>query len=239
MSTAIITGGAKRVGQSISLFLASLGYTIIITYKNSLIEAEKTKIEIEKTGGKCHLVKCDLSDISEVRTLIEYSYSLENDISLLINNASVFNKNNLKDTTDNQLVDNYFVNFFSPYILTRDFANIIQKGTIINIIDSKAEKNGFKYSAYTLSKKSLLDLTYQSAVELGPDIRVNGIAPGFVLATENDDADYFTRLSENNPLHKSCSLNDINNSIKFILTNKFVTGQIMYVDGGKHLVTGE
>ncbi|HBD96371.1 MAG: hypothetical protein A2015_10910 [Spirochaetes bacterium GWF1_31_7] len=239
MSTAIITGGGKRVGQSISLFLATLGYNIIITYKDSLSEAEKTKIEVEKSGRKCHLIKCDLSDISDVRTLIEYSYSIENDVSLLINNASVFNKNDLKDTTDNQLLENYYVNFFSPYILTRDFANVIQKGTIINIIDSKAEKNGFKYSAYTLSKKSLFDLTYQSAVELGPDIRVNGIAPGFVLAPENDDADYFARLSENNPLHKSCSLDDINNSIKYILTNTFVTGQIMYLDGGKHLVTGE
>lgn len=233
---ALVTGGAKRIGKSIALKLAELGYNIALHYNHFTEEATKACKEIESNKVKCRLYKCDLSNEKEVSGLIKSVYKDFSDLELLINNASIFPRANIIDT-ENELFDKVFnINLKAPFILLRDFAKLASKGLIINMLDTKISVNDNIYSAYWLTKKGLADLTLIAAKEFGPGIRVNGICPGLILPPKDKDQAYLDSLAKKLPLQKKGSPEDITNAVEFFVKNEYVTGQFLFMDGGQHLI---
>jgi len=233
--TALVTGGAKRMGRSLCITLATRGYNIALHYHSSKKEAEKTCAMINPLGVACELFACDLSNETETACLIYDVKKRFNDLNLLINNASIFKKSNFKRSPIGSLNQHFAINLKAPFILSKDFAMLCDQGHIINMLDASLEKNQKKYFAYTLSKKALYDLTQRSARELAPKIRVNGIAPGFILPPENAKKDFLNQRLKSIPLRKQGELLQITHSLEFLLDNRYLTGQIIYNDGGEHL----
>ena len=235
VKAALVTGGAKRVGAEIVKRLAELGYNIALHYNSSIDNAKKIKREVELAGIICKLFQCDFTEEGKVSTLIKEVKKEFPGLILLINNASIFIREKIINT-ENHIYNKIFnINFKTPFILSRDFSKNVNKGNIINIIDTKIAKNDFKYSAYTLSKKALADFTLMSAIEFAPGIRVNGIAPGLILPPAGETDEYLEKIAKNIPLKKKGEINDVINALEFLLNNEYITGQIIYVSGGQQL----
>jgi len=232
----LITGGAKRIGKAICLDLAESGYQIALHYNHSKSEAKNLAELIQKKGVQCETFACDLADERQTLQLIERVHQQFPNLNLLINNASVFQKSNLRTTEMAIFNQDIAINLKAPYILMRDFAKICRKGDIINILDTNIIKNKTAHLSYLLAKKTLGELTKLSAVELAPQIRVNGIAPGLILPPVEKRDTYLTRLTQKIPLKKKGHPHQITQSIRFLLDNSYITGQIIYVDGGEHLI---
>ena len=148
----------------------------------------------------------------------------------------VFIPSNFKDEGSELYDKEMTINFKIPYLLTKAFAKVYAKGNIINFVDTKVEKNKTVHLDYILSKKLLKDFTKISAVELAPNIRVNGIGPGLILPPPGKDESYLWDLAKNIPLKTIGNLEEILKAVQFILDSQFFTGQILYIDGGEHLV---
>jgi NAD(P)-dependent dehydrogenase (short-subunit alcohol dehydrogenase family) len=157
------------------------------------------------------------------------------EIQLLINNASVFEKGYLKDTSPELFDRQINVNLRAPFFLIRDFARISSKGNIINFVDTRITSNKSDFSAYSLSRKGLWDLTQMAALEFAPGIRVNAIAPGVTLPPENENENYLQKLAENIPMKRPGGIEPIVKSIDYIIENDHLTGQLLFADGGENL----
>jgi NAD(P)-dependent dehydrogenase (short-subunit alcohol dehydrogenase family) len=235
--TALITGASKRIGKAIAEHLAGKGWNIAIHYNTS----EKPAVDLVKDlSSKFHLqkfrsFKANLSDIEEVVKLISSVLNDFGEIQLLINNASVFDSGYLKDTSVELYDEKMNVNLKAPFILIRDFANYCKRGNIINFVDTRIISNKSNFTAYSLSKKGLWDLTKMAALELAPDIRVNAIAPGVTLPPDDKDENYLQSLAQNIPMKKPSGLEPILKSVDFILENNYLTGQLIFADGGENL----
>ncbi len=234
--TVLVTGAAKRIGKAICLSLSSLGFSIALHYYHSSREAEKLTETIKKKGGKCQLFQCDLSSNEQTSHLISNVLKKFPNLNLLINNASLFEPSTIKDSNTATLRKHFAVNFDAPYILTAQFAKKCKKGHIINILDTHIVNHATRYTSYLLSKKALCELTKISAVELAPNIRVNAISPGLILPSAKAKSDYLQRLTKKIPLQKRGNARHITCSIAFLLNNPYLTGQIIFNDGGEHLI---
>lgn len=232
---ALITGGAKRIGRAISLHLAKKGFDIALHYNTSTKEAKETILGIKNLRRKCKLFQCDLSNISTVLKLIKKVKKQFPNLSLLVNNASIFEEGGLIETDPTLFEKIFNVNFKAPFFLSRDFAKGFKKGHIINILDTNIKRQKTKYFAYTLSKKLLYELTKLSASELAPDIKVNAIAPGAILPPKGKDKNYMKMRAKNIPLKHTGGINDILKGIDFLLENNFITGECLFIDGGENL----
>ncbi len=233
--TALITGGAKRLGRLIALKLASMGYHVALHYNNSLDEAKALCSEIQALKVDCEIFQSNLLDEDALESLIPRVKERFHDLNLLINNASVFQRARLLDTDFDLFNGNFDLNFKAPFFLTKEFAKHCREGHIINMVDAKVAHNDISYSAYTLSKKALTDFTLMAARELAPAIRVNAVGPGYILPPDADDEDYLTKRPEIIPLQRKGEPFEITEAIAFLVQNTYITGQIIYVDGGEHL----
>lgn len=235
---ALITAGANRIGKAMAIRLAKLGYHIILHYNRSKENALKTKNEIEVLGNGCTTVQIDFSDPQKAITLFD-DFDQKLDIQIVVNNASDFSKSNF-ETADNQLLFHHFnITFVSAYKLTKLFAQKKQHGLIVNLLDTKVQYNNTEHLDYLLAKKTLYAFTKIAAKELGPNFRVNAIAPGIILPPPEIDAAkgqaYMMEKAQNIPLKSHGDTNQICNTLQFFIENKFITGQTIFVDGGEHL----
>lgn len=239
LGTALITGGAKRIGRHMALNLASKGYDIIITYNNSLQDAKDLATEIKNNFSRnCEIVKCNLTKIDETKALAKSIKTNFPNWNLLINNASIFNKSNFLDHDENELEENLNIHFISPLILAKSFATNCVKGSqIINFLDKNIVRQKTSYFYYLLSKKNLATLTKMLAVELAPEIRVNAVAPGFILNSINETNPELESeiLLKTIPLKSQGDVKNIWQAIEFFLDNSYINGQIIFVDGGTYL----
>jgi NAD(P)-dependent dehydrogenase (short-subunit alcohol dehydrogenase family) len=233
--TALVTGGAKRLGQAISLSLASNGANIIIHYGKSLEEASELVKKIEQYGVNVWLVSGDLNQISEVESIFDKARQFSSSIQILINNASIFDKSYLNNFSVDELFDNIRVNAMSPLILAREMAKQKIDCAIINMLDTRITEYDKNHVAYHLSKKMLFDLTRMMALEFAPFIRVNAIAPGLILPPPGQDLSYLEKLAPTNPLNSIGNPEEITKSVIFLLESMFITGQVIFVDGGYHM----
>ncbi len=233
--TALITGGAKRIGKQIALYLADQGYNIALHYNTSTSEADETRKEILQKSRKCEVFQYDLKDENNISKLINDVTKQFSDLNILLNNASIFQEASFIDTTTNFFNEMFLINFKAPFFLTKEFAKYAKKGNVINFLDTRISKNRSKYFIYTLTKKTLEDFTKMAALELAPDIKVNAIAPGFVLPPDDCDKDIFEQFTRKLPLQKNCSIKDLFNAISYILNNSSITGQTLFLDGGESL----
>ncbi len=233
--TALVTGSAKRLGQAMVLHLARQGYNIALHYHSSKADAMKTAQAIYKTGVRCELFCCDLADETQTQQLIPKVYKAFNDFNLLVNSASTFVPSRLQASDLTLFHAHWNTNFKAPYILSCEFARICKKGQIVNFIDANVTRNKSNYADYLLTKKALLEFTKMAAVQFGPKIRVNGISPGMILSPVNGQDDRKNRAGRI-PLQRLGHPRYILETLQFLLSNDYMTGQIIANDGGEQLV---
>ncbi len=231
---ALVTGGSDRIGKAIALQLANLGYHIILHYNRSVDKANSTKKEIEELGVQCQLLPINFKeDAIDVQVLNQIDPNF--DLQILVNNASDFTPSDFNTPTDDWLHHHFNITFKSAYTLTKAFAQTKKGGLIINLLDTKAEDNDTIHLDYILSKKLLKEFTKIAAYELAPHFRVNAIGPGLILPPPDQNMDYLRAKAKTIPLQTIGNLKQIQNTVKLFVENAFLTGQIIYVDGGENL----
>ena len=233
----IITGGATRIGSAIAKSLADYDVDITIHFNKSKKSAQQLKIELEEMGSKVHLIKADLSKINQVNKIIPYAYKKMKGLDCLINNASLFEKDDLENFTEKSFSKHIDINLKSPALLIKDFKKFVKNknANIINIIDQRVQKLTPFFFSYTLSKAALAILTTTAAMKLAPHIRVNGISPGPTLKNKRQSEKHFRAQWKSTILKRQVDLNDICASVKYFLKSDSVTGQIISVDSGQSL----
>ncbi|QDP84505.1 SDR family oxidoreductase [Chryseobacterium sp. SNU WT5] len=235
---ALVTGSADRIGKAVAVHLAKQDYNLVLHYNSSREKAEKLKDEIESiySGLKVELLQINFLKENNFDQILQDLKKKKIKVDVLVNCASDFIKSSFKEEGSDLLDKEMTINFKIPYLLTKAFAKVFGKGNVINFVDTKVAKNSTVHLDYILSKKLLKDFTKISAVELAPHIRVNGIAPGLILPPEGKDESYLLNLAKDIPLKTIGNLEEILKAVQFILDSQFFTGQILYIDGGEHLV---
>ena len=234
----LITGAATRVGKAIALHFAERGWNIGLHYFRSSKKAKELKKIIEQNWVKVALIKADLKNSKQTEKIIPLARKKLGNIDCLINNAALFEKDDIENFTTNSWNDHININLLAPAILTKQFARQASKKTvsnIINIIDQRIFNLTPFFMSYTISKSGLHTLTKTMAMRLGPNIKVNGIAPGPVIKSKRQTDRHFKNQVKSTLLRKSVKLEDICQTIEFLINNNSVTGQIIAVDSGQNL----
>ncbi|MGV3524541.1 MAG: SDR family oxidoreductase [Candidatus Sericytochromatia bacterium] len=232
---ALITGGARRLGRVMALTLAARGYDLVLHHRSSAEEAHNLAALAADFGAQTHLIQGDLEDMHFVQSLVTQAQTVFPHLNLLLNNASAFYPQRLQDTDLATLDTMLNLHLKAPLLLTRDFAQHCGTGQIVNLIDTQVLKQPTDYVPYILSKKALHELTALSAKALGPQIRVNAIAPGYILPPVAGNEDDGERQIARTPLKRSGTSEDITRALEALLDNDFLTGQVLWVDGGQRL----
>lgn len=236
---ALITGGAKRLGAFLSLNLAEKGYDIILHCNKSFNEALQLRKTIVDQGGVCDVLQADLSKPQDLDSLIDKITSQYDHVDLLINNASSFLFDSIDSISPYQLDHQLHIIFKSNVFLLKNIFCRQKKGHVINILDSMSLQSAAKQKlSYWLCKKSCENLTKISAISLAPHVRVNAISPGFILEPAHGDRtkEESHRKAASFPLQRKGDPCDILQAILSLELLTFTTGQILFVDGGKHLL---
>tara|TARA_B100002052_G_C15808715_1_gene564808 strand:- start:237 stop:992 length:756 start_codon:yes stop_codon:yes gene_type:complete len=233
----VITGGATRIGAAIAKSLASYDVDICIHYNKSKKLAQKLKKDLEVTGSNVFLIKADLNNEKQTQKILKLASKKMKGLDCLINNASIFENDNLLNFTKKSFDKHFNVNLKAPAILTQSFQKIIKKseGIIVNIIDQRVEKLTPYFFSYTLSKANLKTLTTISAIKLAPNIRVNAISPGPTLKNKRQSERHFKKQWKSVLLKKKVTLYNICEGVKFLINNDSITGQTINVDSGQRL----
>lgn len=230
---ALVTGGAHRLGKAFALTLARNGYDIVLHYHAAEDDALQTKLEVEALKRHCSLAQADLTDPAQLQQLLSTFDSL----NVLVNSAAVMAAENIISFPLADWDAALDLNLRAPFLLAQACAPKMPPGSsIINISDMGAHKAWSRYPAYTVSKAALESLTKILARALAPDIRVNAIAPGFVLQSDVVPAEEWQRLIGRVPLKRAARSDEITSALEFLLQNQYITGQTIVVDGGYSLI---
>jgi len=232
MPTAIITGGAVRIGKALACHLADRGYNLALHHNAS--SPQDVVDHAQKKGVVCKLFPCDLTDLADAEHLLLKMVEEFSDIDLLINSAANFVQENVEATSTATLEDTLRINLMSPYLLMREYKKHVGRGLIVNILDERITRNVSTFAAYSVSKVALEHVTKLAAVEWGQTVRVNGIAPGLILPPAGQGQDYLTRNAKNVPTRTHGNIADLTRALDYLIDSAFVNGEILFVDGGSH-----
>ncbi len=239
---ALVTGGAVRLGREIALAMAREGCDIVVHYRDSAPEAEVLVDEIREMGRQAWLVCGDLSNTYAPEVVMRTAWELAGWVDILINNASVFSHVSLDESTVDDLEEIWHVNALAPMVMAKTLANLAASseilpddycGRVVNILDRRIVKPDKGRLPYWLSKKCLEAFTLAGALELAPRITVNAVAPGPVIPPEDQELREYAGLM---PLAVRCIPSDIAEAVIYLSRAVAVTGQILYVDSGQHLL---
>lgn len=237
--TALVTGGARRIGIHLVQALVEQGVAVVIHYRHSADEAVAAVESIRAAGGHAWSLAANLADpTAAIELMGRASLLADRPMDILINNASVFEQGGLDQTDPDKWARAQNVNLRAPYLLSKYFARQLpadRQGNIINMNDFRASRPGADHFAYTVSKVGLQGLTRSLAQDLAPRIRVNELALGAVLPPEGAPGDYVHSLKEEIPTQKFPSLDEVSRALMFLLENPSLTGQTLSIDGGRHL----
>ena len=238
--TALITGGARRIGAEIIRSLHGAGINVIIHYRKSQRAARELSDELNTArADSCHLIEADLADDGQHKQLIDRAVKITGQLDVLVNNASSFFPTPVGSINHDHWDDLISSNLKAPLFLSQHAAPHLKKtrGCIVNMVDIHAFKPMRKHTVYCVAKAGLAMLTQSLARELAPEIRVNGVAPGAILWPE-DDLNEHTRhvILDRTALKRTGEPADIANAILFLVRDaNYITGQIIPVDGGRSL----
>ena len=233
----IITGGATRIGSAIAKSLAGYDVDIVIHFNKSRKSALQLKMELEEIGAKVFLIKADLSNTNQTKKIVPFAYKKMKGLDCLINNASLFEKDDLENFSDKSFSKHLDINLKAPAFLIKDFKRYVKnkEANIINIIDQRVFKLTPYFFSYTLSKTGLYTLTKTSAMSLAPNIRVNAIAPGPTIKNQRQSEKHFKKQYLATPLKRQVDVEQICNAVDFFIKNISITGQVLAIDSGQNL----
>jgi len=237
-STALVTGAGKRIGRRLALDLARAGWCVAVHYHHSREAADQLVTEIAREGGHAMAFHADLSRESQMQALMDKVHEKMGEVTLLINNASRFEKDTAGDATRESWDRHMEVNLRAPFVLAQNLAAQLAPRSdahIINILDTKVLNLDPHFLSYTLSKSALWTLTRTLALALAPHIRVNAIGPGPSLPNERESRTHFDRMVQATRLGRPAPPAEISRAVAFLLDQPAITGQILCLDGGAHL----
>jgi len=246
--TAMVTGAGKRLGRAMALYLAGRGHDMALHYASSQAEAETLAVEIRAMGRTAQTFQADLLVEAETAALIPAATAALGPLSVLVNNASIFEYDQIKTSTRESWDRHIESNLRAPYVLTQAFARQcppavtdengepLAQGLIVNMIDQRILKLTPEFSSYTIAKMGLWALTRTAAQGLAPNVRVNAIGPGPTLQGARQSADHFARQRAATVLGRGANPSDICAALAFFVDSPAVTGQFLAIDGGQHLV---
>jgi len=234
---ALVTGGAVRLGKAIAITLASHGLDIALHFYSSKQEAEKTAAEVRERGVRCDVFQFDLMQAHAIPDFMRSIKAVFPQLEVLVNSASGYQQAGILTTEIATFDTQLAINLRAPFFLTKAFAEQCGRGHIINILDNKIAFNQYQYAAYLLSKKAFAEFTKMAAVELAPDIRVNGVAPGAIAWPENGMSDAIKEnIASQIPLGRTGDPADIARCVLFLVRDAtYSTGQIVAIDGGRSI----
>jgi NAD(P)-dependent dehydrogenase (short-subunit alcohol dehydrogenase family) len=236
--TALVTGGAHRIGGAITLSLARSGANVVINYHRSSHEVADITRQVESLGVQALPFQADISSYAQVENMVKYAGERFGGVDILVNSASQFTRTPLpvEDVTQWEKVIRiqlfgafYCSNLVAPYMLGN------KEGAIINIVDNSAWQPWKNFSAHSVAKTALLGLTRQLALDLAPYVHVNAVAPGPVLPPDNISPEGILRTARQTLLERWGNPGDVVEAVLFLLRSDYITGESIVVDGGQRL----
>jgi len=235
---ALVTGGAKRIGAAITKGLALDGWTVGIHCHTSVDEAHALSKDLVKQGARTYTLEADLTDQTRLDNLISEAIKVAGPLTCLINNASVFEPDDVNSFSRRSWNLHLDINLWAPTRLSQSFATNFpseQLGNIINIADQRVMGVPPDFLSYTISKSALWTMTQSLAITLAPSIRVNAIGPGPTLPSPRQNIEDFRQQASHMPLGTGASPEEIGLGVRYILSTPSLTGQLITLDGGQHL----
>lgn len=235
----LVTGAAKRLGRAIAIDLAHHGWNIAVHFNNSESDADETADRVRAKGRQVVLLRADLSDEVQTGALVAQAGEALGPLTGLINCASIFEPDDWTTATHDSWRRHMAVNLRAPFVLSQAFARALPEGgqgAIVNIIDQRVLKPTPQFLSYGISKAALYWLNTTLAQALAPRIRVNAVAPGPTIINARQSEAHFRRQREATILGTGAEPQDICDAVRYLLTANAVTGEMIAVDGGQHLI---
>ena len=245
---ALVTGAGARLGQAMALYLGQRGYDVAVHYAGSQAGAEEAVAQLKAMGRQAVAIQADLLDEDATQTLVSRAAeALGGPLTCLVNNASIFEYDNIKTSTRNSWDRHMESNLRAPFVLTQHFAaqvpgpetdlmdEPVAQGLVVNMLDQRVHKLTPEFMSYTIAKMGLWAMTRTTAQALAPKVRVNGIGPGPTLKGHRQSKDHFNRQRAATVLKRGANPSDITAALGYFLDAPAVTGQMLAVDGGQHL----
>lgn len=236
---ALVTGGAVRVGRAITLALAGAGANVFVHYNRSAGPAEDVKASVEGIGRAAAIGSGDLGDPGTARAIVREATQALGTISILVNSASGFPEDSIEDISVDRWRSTANLTLGSPLFLTQAFADALpvdERGAVVNVTDIKTERPYRRHLSYLLAKGGVDTLTKATALALAPRIRVNAVALGVILPPPGEGEAYVEALATDLPLRRVGGADVVAETVVFLARNDFITGEIIRLDGGAHLV---
>jgi len=233
--TALVTGGARRLGKEIALSLARQGADIILHYFQSRQEADDTSEEIRMLGRKCRISSHNLSDADFTEKWFGNLIGENGCPDILINSASSYYEDTYKNMRVEKLQDSMNLHVYSPLVMIRMMYEVGRGGSVVNLLDTRVADRDPFHASYHLGKRGLSSITRDLAAEFAPVLRINAVAPGIVLPPDGQGEEWIERLKSTNLLLEMGTALDVSDAVLFLAEARFTTGQIIFVDGGRHL----
>lgn len=236
--TALITGGARRIGAAIARDLAAHGWAVALHAHTSIAEAEALAAEIRAAGGEAVALSADLADLAALASLVEGATTALGPIGCLVNNASEFEPDEIGGLDPGRFERHLRVDLVSPCLLADHWAARLPAdmgGQVINVVDQRVLRPTPKFFSYTLAKSALWTATRTMAQALAPRIRVNALGPGPSFRNVRQSDDDFARQTEAVLLQRGPEPQEFGRAVRFLADMPSVTGQMICLDGGQHL----
>lgn len=233
----LITGGARRIGKEIVLACARSGASILLHHSSSYKEANQTANQVRELGVETEIIKADFSQPRDALNIFSECFEKIDNLWGLVNNASIFEPVKFNSTSLESWQTHIDINLTMPFLLSQLFKKKVDKGEgrIINILDWRALRPGKDHFPYTISKSALASMTKSMALALSPNISVNGIALGAILPPS--DGNQTDELIRSVPIGRWAQMKEVTDTVLFLLSGpQYITGEIIHLDGGRHLV---
>jgi pteridine reductase len=233
----LVTGAGRRVGRAIALALGAQGMPVVVHFNGSRDGAEETARLIVESGGDAIVEQADLARVDEAYALVDRAVAWRGTLGALVNSAAIMLRTPIPDTTQDDWDRMFALNVRAPYFLSQRAAPSLaaSRGAIVNIADLAAFESWPAYVPHSMTKAAVVQMTRATARALAPDVRVNAVAPGVVLLPEGWSDEGARHLQETTPLRRLGAPEDVAQAVVYLLGAEYVTGEVVRVDGGRHV----